>query len=148
MENLLAQALEMQTKIDTAKSNDTQRIQQLKNMGLLTEKYISNQFANMGLKGVYAFIGNMSGASAPIIISDPAIGKIAQKYTIGHIECPWEEHTIYTKKYTEYKEPHFVIYKPHSTIEKVSYGNDINAFLKGCDDAIREILFRHLEATK
>ncbi len=146
LENLLADAIEMQTTLYNAKRNDELCLKRMNEMMETTTKRLNDMFSKLGLRGVYVYVGGMNGASAPIIICDPA--RLKTTYTIGHIQCPWEEHTIHGKKYTKYSLPHIVKYEPHSTSLKVSYGNDIHAFLKGCEGEIREILFQHLEATK
>lgn len=146
LENILAEAIEIQTTLYNAKRNDENHLKTLNQMGEATTKCLNDMFSKAGVRGVYVYMGRMEGASASIVVCDPA--RLKTTYTIGHIQCPWEEHTIHGKKYTLYSPPHFVIYVPYSSTQKTSFGNDINAFLEGCRNSIREILFQHLEAIK
>ena len=146
LENLLAEATEMQTALADAKANDAQCFNRMVEMIDYTSEELNNMFGRLGVRDIYVYVGRMNGASAPIIVCDPT--NIKTEYTIGHIQCPYKKHTIHGKEYTTCLDPHYVIYEPYSTSRKTFYGDDLNAFLMGCQDKIREILFNHLQATK
>jgi len=146
LENLMLQALEMQTTLANAKRNDELCLKHMVEMIDYASKELNDMFGRLGVRGIYVYVGRMNGASAPIIVCDPELWKT--EYTIGHIQCPYEVHTIHGKEYTLQLDPQYVIYEPYSTSRKTFYGDDLNAFLMGCQDKIREILFNHLQATK